>query len=139
MQVGHATLSDRGERAVHEVDVIAFGERRQDGRKRVLLIGEAKHGQIMGPTHVERLRRIRDVLSRRDDLDLSDCRLACFSAQGFAAALTDDPRILLIDLNRLYIPVRSVRGLPRGRRPPTLASACLRPSANDCQIRTDWL
>jgi len=87
---------------VHEVDVIAMGERHQSGRQRVLMIGEAKHAQIMGPKHLGRLTRIRDLLASRDDLDLTDCRLACFSAKGFTPELTGDPRAVLIDLDRIY-------------------------------------
>ncbi|MGH8898637.1 MAG: AAA family ATPase [Egibacteraceae bacterium] len=102
VHVGHTVLTDRGKRTTHRVDVIAFGERHSNGRRRVLVLGEAKYGQVMGAKHLERLRRVRDLLATRDDLDLEGCRLACFSAAGFAPGLDQQQDALLVDLPRLY-------------------------------------
>ncbi|MGH8886840.1 MAG: hypothetical protein ACRDYX_17060 [Egibacteraceae bacterium] len=102
VRVGRTVLTDRGKRTTQQVDVIAFGEWHPNGRRRVLVLGEAKYGQVMSAKHLERLRRVRDLLAARDDLDLEGCHLACFSAAGFAPALAQQQDALLVDLPRLY-------------------------------------
>ncbi|GIH23886.1 ATPase AAA [Acrocarpospora phusangensis] len=98
------TVNDSANRTTHEVDVAVIGH--ADGAKPPLLaIGEAKWGETMGVGHLDRLRRIRALLTASDRYDTSSTRLLCFSAAGF----TDDLRRLqnqgevdLITLTDLY-------------------------------------
>ena len=98
-------VSDRSRRESHQVDVVAVGDRTRSGKSRVLLLGKAKLGRRMGPGALARLRHVRTLLEERRDLDLSDCRVACFSAEGFEAALRGEARrgeVALVGLDRLY-------------------------------------
>jgi AAA+ ATPase superfamily predicted ATPase len=95
-RVDAGVVSDPVGRATHEVDVVAL-----DASERVLALGEAKLGEVMGIGHVERLRRVRELLGRRADA----ARLLCFSGAGFAADLRAAARrgeVELVDLTRLY-------------------------------------
>jgi len=95
-RVGSTTVNDPGGRTRHEVDVIAL-----DPNGRILAIGEAKFGTTMGISHLQRLHRIRDLLAANHDV--TDTRLLCFSAAGFAAELTAaSPGATLVDISRLY-------------------------------------
>jgi hypothetical protein len=71
-------------------------------RRRILSLGEAKWGQVMGRQHVERLGRARDLLSAT--FDTTDCVLACYSGAGFHEDLTSrsQPGVALISLADLY-------------------------------------
>lgn len=103
--VGSGTVSDQAEKTVHEVDVVARSYS-ATGSAPILLLGEVKWGEVMGMRHLNRLDRVRSLLSARGDQDVTRARLACFSAAGFTdelraeATRTDD--ILLITLNDLY-------------------------------------
>lgn len=46
-----------------------------------LAIGEAKFSATMGTNHLDRLRRVRDLLATNHGV--TDTRLLCFSAAGF--------------------------------------------------------
>lgn len=72
-------------------------------RRRLLALGEAKWGDVMGGRHVERLRRARDLLSAKG-LDTRDTVLCCFGGGGFATDLTEarEPDVRLIGLPELY-------------------------------------
>ncbi len=94
--VGHTVVADRAGRTAHEVDVLVVGTD-QHGRRGVLAVGEAKAGETMGDRHVDRLRRIRELLG---DRAVPGCRLLCFSGVGFAPGLSSDA--VPIDLARLY-------------------------------------
>lgn len=73
--------------------------------RRVLSLGEAKWGDIMDTRHIERLRRARDLLSVKG-YDAAATILACYSGAGFSDELKSlaatEPRVLLLDLDRLY-------------------------------------
>ncbi|GII02877.1 ATP-binding protein [Planobispora takensis] len=86
-----------------DVAVLAPGE---PGRpSRLLALGEAKWGKVMGLRHLERLRTARDLLAVRKH-DTEGTRLICYGGAGFdddlRAAAADDTRIVLVDLPRLY-------------------------------------
>lgn len=101
-RVGSGVVNDSGRKASHEVDVAVFGER-DDNAEALLSIGEVKWNDVMGLGHLERLRRIRELLSAK--FDTSDTRLACYSAAGFAPALraaADEGEVLLIGPEDLY-------------------------------------
>ncbi|MFF0311126.1 ATP-binding protein [Streptosporangium sp. NPDC004379] len=84
-EVTAGTVNDPAGRTTHEVDVAAVGHA-DGGRPPLLAIGEVKWGQIMGEGHLQRLRRIRDLVGRNDRYDTSRTRLLCYSGAGF----TDD-------------------------------------------------
>jgi hypothetical protein len=88
--------------------------------RRILSLGEAKLGEVMGGYHVQQLARARDLLSA--SYDTSGCVLACYSAAGFHEDLRTarDPRLALITLNDIYDrnrPARAARPQP-GRLSP---------------------
>lgn len=103
--VGDGTVADPSARTSHHVDVAAFGVD-EEGGSRLLAIGEAKVNEIMGIGHLDRLRRIRTLLTDQHRPGAAEAKLACYSGAGFtqplrqAAAASDD--VVLIDLARLY-------------------------------------
>ncbi|GAA4625781.1 ATP-binding protein [Actinoallomurus vinaceus] len=91
-----------GAREQIEVDVVVLGPAVPGEPRRVLSLGEAKWGDVMGVRHVDRLRRARDLLGDRG-YDVRDTVLACYSGAGFDERLRDDSgRIALIGLDELY-------------------------------------
>ncbi len=102
-RVGSAVINDSEHRCQHEIDVVVLGE--DDGKTaRVLCLGEAKWGETMGVSHLERLRRIRNLLTRRG-YNTEDTKLACYGGAGFTSDLraqAERGEVLLIDLERLY-------------------------------------
>jgi hypothetical protein len=101
-EIGHAVVNDSAHRASHEIDVVVLAEP-DGGPRKVLSLGEVKWGDIMCEGHVERLRRVRDLLAGRG-YDMRSTRLTCYSAAGFApdllAAKSDD--IMLVSPDLLY-------------------------------------
>lgn len=95
-------VHDNRQRLNHEVDVVAIGRSGQ-----ILSIGEAKLGETMSTTHLDRLAHVRDVLAQRDDIDTDGIMLACYSARGFTQGLRraeERGEVVLVDPNRLYTP-----------------------------------
>lgn len=98
--VGSGVVNDPARRRTWEVDVVV---RSADGR--VLALGEAKWGQQMGIEHLERLRRIRQLLVVQDRAGAEQARLLCFGAAGFTDDLRGAERggaVACVDLDRLY-------------------------------------
>lgn len=104
-EVAAGTVADPVNRTQIEVDVAVLSAGTPGERRQVLSLGEAKWGETMGMGHLERLRRARDLLSVKGH-DITASTLACYGAAGFSgelrAAAHADPRILLVDLARLY-------------------------------------
>ena len=104
-EVAAGTVADSANRAQIEVDVAVLSAGAPDTPRQVLSLGEAKWGEVMGLGHLERLRRARDLLSIKGQR-AADAILACYSGAGFSAELLalaeTDPRVLLVDLDRLY-------------------------------------
>lgn len=104
VQVGSTIVNDSAAHTSHEVDVLVMAP--PDGNhRRVLSIGEVKWGTVMGLPHLERLRRVRDVLAARTDVDARDAVPACYSGAGFTDDLrreADAGRVLLVGLAELY-------------------------------------
>ncbi|MFE1028414.1 ATP-binding protein [Streptomyces sp. NPDC058818] len=103
--VGQGVVSDPSARTSYEVDVAVIGV--ADGTKPPLLaIGEAKWNDTMGIAHIDRLRRIRDVITRTSRYDTARTQLLCFSGAGFndkaRQAAATSPDVQLIDLRALY-------------------------------------
>jgi hypothetical protein len=103
--VSAATITDSQHRARIEVDVIVLSAGTPEEPRRVLSLGEAKWGEVMGLGHLERLRRARDLLAVKGHRT-ADAVLACYGGAGFTDELTalaeTDPLVLLVDLARRY-------------------------------------
>jgi AAA+ ATPase superfamily predicted ATPase len=104
-QVAAATIGDPDRRTQIEVDVAMVSAGSPESPRRVLSLGEAKWGEVMGLGHLDRLRRARDLLSVRGHRT-AETILACYGGAGFSAELravaAADPRVLLVPLERLY-------------------------------------
>ncbi|MFC4586801.1 AAA family ATPase [Sphaerisporangium corydalis] len=103
-QVTAGTVNDPANRTTLQVDVAAVGHA-DGGKPPLLAIGEAKWGETMGLGHLERLRRIRDLVTQNGKYDTTRTRLVCYSRAGFtedlAQASTRDD-VDLISLPDLY-------------------------------------
>lgn len=103
--VGSGSVNDPAGRTSHEVDVVAFGLD-GDNRRPLLAIGEAKWGERMGRGHLERLRRIRDLLAAQGRYGAETARLVCYSGAGFSEELVEraagDDEVVLVGLDALY-------------------------------------
>ncbi|MEU0517705.1 ATP-binding protein [Streptosporangium sp. NPDC006007] len=103
-QVTAGTVNDPANKTTHEVDVAAVGHA-DDGKPPLLAIGEAKWGETMGIGHLDRLRRIRDLIAHNGRYDTSRTRLVCYSGSGFTEELLRLGRqgeVDLIGLGDLY-------------------------------------
>jgi uncharacterized protein len=104
-RVGQGVINDAAGKTANQVDVIAAGV--ADGQQTPLLaIGEAKWGEVMGLSHLDRLRQIKALLDVGSRYDTSQAKLLFFSAAGFSDRLRDaaltDSGVLLIDAGDLY-------------------------------------
>ena len=96
-RVGSGVVTDPARRTSHEVDVAVVGV--EPGETPPLLsLGEAKLGERMGLGHLDRLRRIRDLVAAGGRYDTRRTRLACYSGAGFTTELTDAARDGQVDL-----------------------------------------
>lgn len=99
------TVNDPAARTSHEVDIVAYGLD-DDNRQPLLAIGEAKWGETMGVPHLDRLRRIRGLLTHQGRPGAETARLLCFSGTGFTGDLraeADTSRdVVLITPGDLY-------------------------------------
>ncbi len=105
-RVGSGAISDHSRRALIESDVVVIGQD-AGSHPEVLCLGEAKWNTIMTPGHLERLHRLRDLLTGKWGAQATDnTRFALFSAAGFSPELrkvaTTSQNVELVDLNRLY-------------------------------------
>jgi AAA+ ATPase superfamily predicted ATPase len=105
-EVGHGIVNDAAERTQIEIDVAVFAAPSTGEARRILSLGECKRGEVMGPGHLARLARARDLLAVKR-YDTRSTTLACYSASGFTRELHDmarsDPRgVLLIGPEDLY-------------------------------------
>jgi AAA+ ATPase superfamily predicted ATPase len=104
--VGHGTVHDHAGRATVELDVVVLGP--ADGRtRRLVALGEAKWGVVLGIEHLERLRRACELVRTvGHGLDVVGTRSLLFSGAGFTddlrARADVDPTVVLVDLQRLY-------------------------------------
>jgi hypothetical protein len=98
--VASGVVNDAARHRTWEVDVVVAAA---DGR--TLALGEAKWGQVMDLGHLERLRRIRQLLVAQDRSGAESVRLLCFSAAGFTAELKaaeHDGQVRCIGVDHLY-------------------------------------
>lgn len=103
-RVVDGVVNDPGARTTHQVDIVALGP--GEGRRRtVLALGEVKWSRRLERSHLDRLRRIRELLAGRPDLDVSKARLLCVGGRDFSADLVAAERrgeVVLVGLDRLY-------------------------------------
>src|SRR5579859_2283607 len=93
-EIGSGVVNDSARRVQIQIDVAVLTLQEPGRKRRILSLGEATWGEVMGGYHVERLTRARDLLSA--SYDTADCVLACYSAAGFQDNLrapTQDPRL----------------------------------------------
>lgn len=104
-RVGSGTVNDPVRRGSYEVDVVAFGLDADD-RRPILAIGEVKWGERMGAGHLDRLRRIRELLAAQGRPGAGTAKLVCYGGAGFSEELTEtaalDDGIVLVGVGRLY-------------------------------------
>ncbi|HEX6469543.1 MAG TPA: ATP-binding protein [Streptosporangiaceae bacterium] len=102
--VTSGVVNDPANKTQIEVDVVVLGPMDSAGPRRVVSLGEAKWGEVMGTQHLDRLRRAQALL-RGKGFDTDDSVLACYSGAGFAddlRAAAADNRVRLLDLPGLY-------------------------------------
>jgi uncharacterized protein len=118
-EVGAGVVSDPQERKAIEVDVAVLSPALPGEPRRVLSLGEAKLGDVMGLRDLARLRRARDLLAVRG-YDTRDTVLACYGGAGFQPGLAGeqdrDSRVALIGLDELYAGLRGGEGESDGVR-----------------------
>lgn len=106
-EVGSGVISDPVGRAQIEIDVAVLAAQETDRPRRVLSLGEAKWGEVIGHHHLDRLVRARELLTAKG-YDTEGTVLACYSGAGFTKELTaaaaKDNHILLVNPERLYNP-----------------------------------
>jgi hypothetical protein len=103
IQVTAGTVADPVKRTSLEADVVVHGAIGQD-QGILLSVGEAKWQKVMDLGHLERLRRILELLAARG-VDTSHAKPACYSGAGFTPELraaADRGEVLLVDLERLH-------------------------------------
>jgi AAA+ ATPase superfamily predicted ATPase len=84
--VGAGVVFDSSKRRPIEVDVVVLAAAEPGRPRKVLSLGEAKWGDVMGGRDLDRLRRARDLLTERG-YDTADTVLTCYSGAGFAEDL----------------------------------------------------
>ncbi len=106
-EIGSGTVNDPAGRTQIDIDVAVLAAQEPDSPRRVLSLGEAKWGEVIGHHHLTRLARARELLTLKG-YDTSETILTCYGGAGFTPELTaaaaGDDRILLVDLDRLYQP-----------------------------------
>lgn len=104
-RVGSGTVNDPAARTGHELDVVVHGLD-DDHRQPLLGIGEVKWGDVMGLGHLDRLTRIRALLTAQNRHGAATARLLLYSAAGFTdelrARAASDPGIVLVGAEDLY-------------------------------------
>lgn len=104
-EVGAGVVADPARRGAIDVDVVVLGPAVPGEPRRVLSLGEAKFGDVMGARHLQRLRRARELLADRG-YDTRGTVLAGYSGAGFEPGLSAGAacgeRVALIGLDELY-------------------------------------
>ena len=103
-RVDAGTINDPAERTLREVALVAVGYA-DNSRPPLLGLGEAKWNETMGVGHLDRLRSIRELVSKGGRYDTSATRLLCFSGVGFSPGLQEAQgrgEVELVGLDELY-------------------------------------
>jgi AAA+ ATPase superfamily predicted ATPase len=105
-KVAAGTVADPANKTSHELDLVVFGLGEDDSSP-LIAIGEAKSNDTIGIGHLERLRRIRTLLTDQQRPGAHNAKLACYSGAGFTDQLhqvaADHDDVLLIGLDEIYI------------------------------------
>jgi uncharacterized protein len=96
--VGAGVVTDPASRESIQVDVAVLGPQVPGEQQRVLSLGEAKLGRVLGSRQVRRLRRAAELLAARG-YDTRGTAIACYSGAGFEPGTEG---ALLIGLRELY-------------------------------------
>lgn len=103
-EVGSGVVVDSAERGKIQIDVAVLAPAVPGERRRILSLGEAKWGRVMGIRDLRRLARAKDLLAVKG-FDTRATVLACYSGVGFDDDLRNaagtEP-IRLVDAARLY-------------------------------------
>jgi uncharacterized protein len=106
-EVGSGTVSDPTNRTQIKVDVAVPATQESSNARRILSLGEAKWGEVIGSHHLERLARARELLKLKG-YNTDEAVLVCYGSAGFTpeliATAAKDHRVLLVDLKQLYEP-----------------------------------
>jgi hypothetical protein len=105
-EIGSGTINDAAGKSQLEIDVAALAVPAPNEPRRILSLGEAKWGEVMGIGHLRRLERAAALLAARK-YDTRETVLACYSGGGFdlglrEQAIRDPRRIRLFSLQDLY-------------------------------------
>ena len=105
-EVGSGIINDAAGKSQLEVDVVALAIPAPNEPRRILSLGEAKWGEVMGIGHLRRLERAAALLAART-YDTRETVLACYGGAGFdpglrEQAIRDPGRIRLFSLQDLY-------------------------------------
>ena len=105
-EVGSGTVNDAAVKSQLEVDIVALALPDPNEPRRILSLGEAKWGEVMGIGRLRRLERAAALLAARK-YDTRETVLACYSAVGFdpglrEQAIRDPGRIRLFSPQDLY-------------------------------------
>lgn len=85
-EVGAGVVNDPARKNSIEIDVVVLGPAIPGQPRRVLSLGEAKLGEVMGVRHISKLSRARELLTERG-YETSQTVLACYSGAGFSDEL----------------------------------------------------
>ena len=102
-EVGAGVVADPANRRQIQIDVAVLAPAEHGQPRKLLSLGEAKWDRVMDRRHVERLRRVRDLLTAKG-FDTGATVLACYSGAGFHPDLADElpGDVRLIGLDELY-------------------------------------
>ncbi len=103
-EVAAGTVADPAHKKQIELDVVALSPAWPGERRRLLSVGEAKWGEVMGLGHLARLGRARDLIHKQG-YDTRDTVLTCYSGAGFdddLRSVAQQEGVLLIGLDQLY-------------------------------------
>ncbi|WP_018348078.1 AAA family ATPase [Longispora albida] len=100
-EIGSGVVPDPANRTQIEVDVVVLAPQEPGIPRKILSLGEAKWGDVMGRRHVDRLSRARDLLAGKG-YDTTGTVLACYGGAGFTEDIRRDGRAVLVDLETLY-------------------------------------
>lgn len=103
--IGSGSVNDPAGKSQLQIDVAAMAMPEPDKPRRIVSLGEAKWGEVMGLGHLRRLERAAGLLAARK-FDTRDTILTCYSAAGFDDDLREaaarDRRVRLIGAADLY-------------------------------------
>ncbi|MBT0770287.1 hypothetical protein KIH74_15200 [Kineosporia sp. J2-2] len=86
-EIGSGTVNDPGNRTQIDIDVVALAAPQANAPRRIVSLGEAKWGEVIGHHHLKRLETARDLLGKKG-YDTESTVLALYGGAGFTDELT---------------------------------------------------